>query len=89
MFNLRKKKLDQVACYQAIFSSEDGKKVLYDLMRTHYIIGSTFSKDPYETALKEGERNTVLRILSILKIDPIQLLDGINKGIEQDNQYKD
>jgi len=89
MFNLRKKKLDQVACYQAIFSSEDGKKVLYDLMRTHYIISSTFSKDPYETALKEGERNTVLRILSILKIDPIQLLDGINKGIEQDNQYKD
>ena len=89
MFNLRKKKLDQVACYQAIFSSEDGKKVLYDLMRTHYIISSTFSKDPYETALKEGERNTVLRILSILIIDPIQLLDGINKGIEQDNQYKD
>jgi hypothetical protein len=89
MFNLRKKKLDQVACYQAIFSSEDGKKVLYDLMRTHYIISSTFSKDRYVTALKEGERNTVLRILSILIIDPIQLLDGINKGIEQDNQYKD
>jgi hypothetical protein len=55
----------------------------------HHVFGSTFSKDPYELALKEGERNTVLRILSILQIDPQKLLDDINKGIEQDNQYID
>jgi hypothetical protein len=89
MFNLRKKKLDQVASYQAVFNSEEGKKVLYDMMKVHHIFGSTFSKDPYELALKEGERNTVLRILSILQIDPQKLLDDINKGIEQDNQYID
>lgn len=89
MFNIRKKKLDQVANYQFVFNSEEGKKVLYDMMKTHYVIGSTFSKDPYEMALKEGERNTVLRILSILKIDPQKLLEDINKGIEQDNLYLD
>lgn len=89
MFNIRKKKLDQVANYQFVFNSEEGKKVLYDMMKTHYVIGSTFSKDPYEMALKEGERNTVLRVLSILKIDPQKLLEDINKGIEQDNLYLD
>jgi len=89
MFNIRKKKMDQVANYQSIFNSDEGKKVLYDMMKVHYVIGSTFSKDPYETALKEGERNTVLRILSILQIDPQKLLEDINKGIEQDNLYID
>ena len=89
MFNFRKKKLDQVASYQVVFNSEEGKKVLYDMMKVHHVFGSTFSKDPYETALKEGERNTVLRILSILQIDSQKLLDDINKGIEQDNQYID
>lgn len=89
MFNIRKKKMDQVASYQSVFNSEDGKKVLYDMMKVHHIFGSTFSKDPYESALKEGERNAVLRILSILQIDPQKLLEDINKGIEQDNQYID
>lgn len=89
MFNIRKKKLDQVAFYQSVFNSEEGKKVLYDMMKIHYVIGSTFSKDPHEMALKEGERNVVLRILSILQIDPQKLLEDINKGIEQDNLYLD
>jgi hypothetical protein len=89
MFNFRKKKLDQVFLYQSVFNSDDGKKVLFDMMKVHHVFGSTFSKDPYETALKEGERNTVLRILSILQIDPEKLLEDINKGIEQDNQYID
>lgn len=89
MFNIKKKKLDQVSFYQSFFNSEDGKKVLYDLMKVHHVVGSTFSKDSHEMALKEGERNVVLRILSILQVDPQKLLEDINKGIEQDNLYLD
>lgn len=89
MLNFRKKKLDQVAAYQALFSSEDGKKVLYDLIKTHHIISPTFSKNELEFALKEGERNVVLRILQIIKVNPQKLLEDINKGIEQDNLYID
>jgi hypothetical protein len=89
MFNINKKKLDKVASYQATFNSPDGKKVLYDLIKNHNILNSTFSKDPNEMILKEGERNVVLRIMSILKIDPAKLLEEIEKSISQDNQYKD
>jgi hypothetical protein len=89
MFNIKKKKLDQVACYQATFSSEDGKKVLYDLMKVHNVMGSTFSPNSNEMILKEGERNVVLRIMHLLKIDPQKLIEEIEKGISHDNQYID
>lgn len=89
MFNIRKKKLDQVASYQSIFSTEDGKKVLYDLMKVHNVMGSTFSNNSNEMILKEGERNVVLRIMHILKIDPSKLIEEIEKGISHDNQYID
>ncbi len=89
MFNIKKKKLDQVASYQALFNSPDGKKVLYDLMQVHHVIGSTFSKDTNEMMLKEGERNAILRILNILKIDPQKFLEEIEAGILRENQYMD
>lgn len=89
MFNVRKKKTDLLAAYQVVFKSEDGQKVLYDLMRNHHCLGSTFSSDKMEMALKEGERNVVLRILHFLNTDPQKFLQEIEKGISQENQYID
>ena len=82
-----RKPVDRALSYQALFSSDDGQKVLWDLMHNHHMIGSTFSKDPYEMALKEGERNVVLRILQILKIDVATLAKRIEEGLKQESEY--
>lgn len=88
MLNLRKKKqVDRVVAYRAVFGTEEGKIVLYDLIKQHNVLNSTFSKDPHEHAFKEGERNTVLRILTLLKIDPVQLDALIEKGRAIEESY--
>jgi len=75
----------QAIAYQAFFTSPDGKAILWDLMKNHNVIGSTFSKDTHEMALKEGERNVVLRILQILKIDVEELARRIDEGLKEDS----
>lgn len=55
--------------YKEIFEGVSGQVVLKDLMRKHRLMGTCFSKDPYEHAFNEGERNVVLRILTILHVD--------------------
>lgn len=47
--------------------SPTGMKVLGDLMKAHYFYSSTFSPDPCSAARNEGERNVVLRILTIIE----------------------
>jgi len=74
-----------VSCYKRLFTTEDGKRVLADLMKAHKVMSSTFSKDPYETALNEGERNVVLRILKHLHFD----MEQFEQRIEQVSKNKD
>lgn len=52
--------------YNVFMQSPSGQAVLADMMKAHYFMGSTMGDTPYVTALNEGERNTVLRILTIL-----------------------
>lgn len=68
-----------IESYQKVFRGPHGEEVLYDLMNTHWILRSTAigAKDQYEQAFREGERNAVLRILTILKADPKQLRERI------------
>lgn len=71
--------------FQQVFGSEAGKAVLYDLMKFGHMLHSSFSpKDPYETAFREGERNIVLRIMSVLEMDPEQLKQRIKEGQENE-----
>ena len=55
---------DYNSCFEV---SPSGKKILEDMKKAHHFYNSTFSPDPYTTAFKEGERNVVLRILTILQ----------------------
>lgn len=67
--------------YRQVFGTEAGKNVLYDLMKAGHMLGSSFVKgDSHELAFREGERNTVLRILTILKTDPQKLQAEIERG---------
>lgn len=80
------KKLALVQDYKDVFTSEIGKKVLNDMMSAHFFIQPTISADPYETAFKEGQRNVILRILQIMKVDVKEMRDRIDRA---DNQAID
>lgn len=52
------------------------------------MLGTSFVKgDAMEMAFREGERNVVLRIMNILKIDPIKLAKKIDEAIKEEENY--
>lgn len=79
---LHKKRIAKVQDYQSTFSSPHGKRVLHDLMVAHHMMDPMMPADAFNLALKEGERNVVLRILSVLKTSPEDLQKLLNRGDE-------
>lgn len=73
-----RKSVQKLNMYQRVFSGPEGQAVLYDMMKTHGML-SPHPADPHQMALKEGERLVVLRILTILKTDPKQVLERIEQ----------
>lgn len=77
------KYLTRVADYKNVFGSAQGKRVLEDLCRNHFMFTTTNVKgDQIESIRREGERLVVLRILSHLKLDLVKL----EKLIEQEQR---
>jgi hypothetical protein len=69
-----------ISQYQAVFTSPEGKAVLKDLISVNFVLDSTFAGGDTNLAhLREGQRNVVLRILTILKIDPAKFLEQSNE----------
>lgn len=68
-----------MSAYQNIFKSPEGELVLKDLMSTHGILSNIYSGDVNQMLIREGERNTILRILSILKIDINSIYERIDR----------
>lgn len=82
---VHKEYIKLVKDYQSVFNNEVGRNVLYDLMNQHNILSSTFDDNAIEMARQEGERNVILRVLSLLKESPMKLLERIN---EHEKTYK-
>ena len=79
--------VDLVIDYKAVFNSEDGQRVLFDLMKNNYMLAPTYTSSLHEMALREGSRNAILRILSILKVEPEELKKQIAVGMEREHEY--
>lgn len=75
LWKLKKKQLWYA--YQKVFDIHDehSKMVLVDMCRAHHVFDSTFDSDPYQHAFNAGEANTVLRILTLLKLSPDEIAD--------------
>lgn len=71
-----------VQAYKNIFESPEGQVVLLDLMRTHNVMNTTIGEDSHKTYFKEGERNVVLRIMTILKWDMQILEERIKQNVQ-------
>lgn len=57
--------------------------MLVDLMKGCHVQSSTMHELPHVMAYKEGQRDTVLRILKMLKIDHRKLLEELEKQEER------
>ena len=73
--------------FKATFGSEAGKRVLADLARLCYLTDSTFSENPYLTAVNEGRRQVMLHIQSVMRLD-VEALVALQQRL-QDNQEED
>lgn len=57
--------------YVQTFDTDAGKRVLKDLCKYAHVMHPSYTRgEPTHTAFKEGERNVVLRILSVLSKGP-------------------
>jgi hypothetical protein len=56
--------------YQRVFKSEDGQTVLEDLEKRCNVHNTSFSNDPHETSFREGQRQVVLFLKSIINKNP-------------------
>jgi hypothetical protein len=80
-------RFNRVKDYQAVFSSEEGKLVLYDLMKEGCMLKPTHSKDRLENDKNEGKRELILYILKMLNTDPSKLLDIMKNGQSEEATY--
>lgn len=89
-----RKQYAKVIDYKRTFQSQSGRRVLQDLMDVHHMLRVSFDEEnTHTTSFKEGERNVILRILQILKIDVEKLRDHIEeieknaRGHESNTNY--
>lgn len=69
--------IDLLNTYQRFFQSEDGKTIIYDLMKKGYFLRPTLGKSPEESSRNEGQREILLYILAKINEDPAKLLNFI------------
>lgn len=85
---LGERNLANLQDYQKTFTSDHGRRVLYDLIDAHGVMKSNFHENPSVLASREGERGVVLRIMKMLSIDVEQtkkLIEGAHEHVSRKN----
>lgn len=67
--------------YKRTFGSEQGTRVLHDLMQSFYMYQSTYSENAHMMAIREGGRQVVMHILSEMNVNPEKLRDIIRENL--------
>ena len=77
---MRKAKI--VQAYKNCFNLDDPDTsiVLQDMCKAHGIFTNTFDPDPCTHAFASGERNVVLRILSLMQLTEKEIINLSQKG---------
>ncbi|MCK5612709.1 hypothetical protein KAR91_63135 [Candidatus Pacearchaeota archaeon] len=67
--------------YREVFNIDDlhANEVLSDMCSAHHVFDAGFDSDPLELARMAGERNVVLRILTILKLKPEDIISLVKE----------
>lgn len=76
-----KKRIATVSDFKNVFRSEEGQRVLYNILKRGNILSVSHNPGlPQETAFQEGRRDMALYILSKIKTDEKQLIEILDKG---------
>jgi hypothetical protein len=71
--------------YQSVFNTPDGQVVLKHILRIGKVTTPTFvAGDPHMTSFNEGQRRLALSILRFVRKNHDELLQEIERGIEDD-----
>ena len=81
------KEIDKISAYKRFFSGDDGKKILFDLMKQGNMLYTSQAGNSNETSFNEGKRFVVLHILKQVNTDTENLLQLINQAKEEDKHY--
>ena len=86
-FNFNKKRKLMDSAYKRVFNTPDGRLILQDLIEQHGVLHSVFDQNPNLMALREGERNVVLRILSLIDCSSSEILKKIKDHSERNAEF--
>jgi len=81
------KEIDLIHDYKAVFKSERGKTVIYDLMKKCNMLSTSFNGDINKTIYNEGRRSVMLYILSVIDSDPEALKKHMEDSLHEDDIY--
>ena len=84
-----KRKL-MVESYRRLFRTQDGERVLKDLMSVCGYSRSSFDSDAVKMAFYEGQRAVILRIVKTVNMTDKEILDilrNIENNTEEQNEF--
>ncbi len=80
-----KASLATLSDYKTVFKSEEGRRVLWDLMKQASMISTSYVQgDPHSTSFNEGTRSVCLHILKKISTDVEKLEQRISEGEQHD-----
>jgi hypothetical protein len=80
-----KRSIANIQAYKSVFKSEDGQKVLWDLMKLNSFMQDSYVQgDPYSTAYNEGRRSVVLYILQKINENTQRLQKRYEEGMRNE-----
>lgn len=62
--------MDRFRDFKKVFMTDDGQRVLRELLAWGHLFKPSFDKDPYVMAFREGERNMSLKLLIAITKEP-------------------
>lgn len=80
-------KIDILKSYHKVFDSEEGREVLFDMMKTNGMFSSTFNENPYTMAYLEGRRSFISDLVALLGKDVSQIYKIMKEQEEIQNNY--
>ncbi len=83
------KYLETINLYKSVFNTNNGKKLLWDLMKVSGYTGTNFDENPYKTAFNEGARSMVTRIINLTEMDAskVEVLIKEHRKVDEYERY--
>jgi hypothetical protein len=78
-----RKEMARVQAYAATFGTEEGKAVLYDLMRRGHALEVSPAADPHAVMYQEGRRSIVMEIIAVLEFGPEAAMNAITAASKE------